>query len=189
MAQRAPATYWQHPDEIRLIDAAKVDPVRFGELYDRHFGRIYRFAYSRVGDQAAAEDITSEVFLKALVALPRFRHTGRPFHAWLYRIALNTISDSGRSSSKCVPLESLDESTAIGEDSTVEGAMRGYDLDRVWSRVATLPTDQRTALVLKFRDDLSLKEIAFATGRSTGAVKLLLHRALVRVRRDLAIEG
>ncbi|HET9780487.1 MAG TPA: sigma-70 family RNA polymerase sigma factor [Candidatus Dormibacteraeota bacterium] len=187
MAQSAPAAYLQ-ANEIAVIDAAKLDPIRFGELYDRHFGQIYRFAYARVRDQATAEDITSEVFVKALAALPRFRHSGRPFHAWLYRIAFNTITDSARSTNRSVALECVDEAQAASDDSTVEVALRRYDIDRVWRRVATLPTDQRTAITLKFRDDLAIKDIAFAMGRSNGAAKLLLHRGLARLRRDLAAE-
>lgn len=187
MAQAAPAACW-HPDEVALIDAARVDPARFGELYDRHFRQIYRFAYSRVRDQAAAEDITSEVFVKALAALPRFRHSGRPLHAWLYRIAVNTIVDSARKGTGTVAFECLEGDIATTEDSTFESAVKHHDTERVWRRVASLPRDQKTALTLKFRDDLAIKDIAFAMGRSNGAVKLLLHRALTRLRRDLATE-
>ena len=187
MAQAAPIAYWQ-PDEVALIDAAKRDPVRFGELYDRHFGQIYRFAYSRVGDQAAAEDITSEVFVKALAALPRFRHSGRPLHAWLYRIAVNTILDSARRRPSIVPLESLEDALTTGDDATFEVAVRRHEIERVWRRVAGLPRDQRTALTLKFQEDMAIKDIALVMRRSNGAVKLLLHRALLRLRRDLATD-
>lgn len=182
MAQPAPT---DHDDEIALIDAAKADPREFGELYDRYFGRLYRFAYSRVRDQAAAEDITSEVFVKALAALPRFSHTGRPFHAWLYRIAMNAITDSARNSGRTAPLERLDDIVPLWSDTTGDRATRGWELQRAWRLVARLPRDQKTALTLKFREDLATRDIAFVMGRSTGAVKLLLHRALVRLRRDL----
>src|SRR5260370_14463262 len=80
-------------EEKRLIELAKGDPRQFGALYDRHFQQIYRFVYSRAREQTAAEDVTSEVFMKALKAMPRYQDTGRPFAAWLYHIAVNAITD------------------------------------------------------------------------------------------------
>src|SRR5260370_7134892 len=76
-------------EEKRLIEDAKRDPREFGALYDRHFQQIYRFVYSRVREQTAAEDVTSEVFIKALKAMPRDQDTGRPFAACLYQIPLH----------------------------------------------------------------------------------------------------
>src|SRR5579872_7188196 len=80
-------------EERYLVDRAKRDTREFGALYDRHFQQIYRFVYSRVREQTAAEDVTSEVFIKALKAMPRYQETGRPFAAWLYQIAVNAIAD------------------------------------------------------------------------------------------------
>src|SRR5439155_24805163 len=82
--------------EQALVERAKRDPSAFGELYDRHFLQIYRFVYSRVRDQATAEDVTSEVFMKALRSIGRYQDTGRPFSAWLYQIAVNAVADSFR---------------------------------------------------------------------------------------------
>src|ERR1051326_9036682 len=93
-------------EEKRLIDRAKRDPREFGALYDRHFQQIYRFVYSRVREQTAAEDVTSEVFIKALKAMPRYQDTGRPFAAWLYQIAVNAIAARYRS---LRPTQTLDD--------------------------------------------------------------------------------
>src|SRR5918911_629419 len=97
-------------DERRLIQRAKQDPNAFGELYDRYFHQIYRFVYSRVKEQAGAEDVTSEVFMKALRGMPRFVDTGRPFSAWLYQIAVNAIADRYRSRRV---MEDVDEMRSI----------------------------------------------------------------------------
>ena len=86
----------QRDDERDLVERAKRDPRQFGALYDRHFQQIYRFVYSRVREQTAAEDVTSEIFIKALKAMPRYQDTGRPFAAWLYQIAVNAIADRYR---------------------------------------------------------------------------------------------
>ena len=79
--------------ERLLVQAAQKDPVRFGELYESHFERIYAFIAHRVHDRAIAEDLTSDVFHKALASLPRYDWRGVPFAAWLYRIAANVVSD------------------------------------------------------------------------------------------------
>ena len=90
----------QDPREAErlLVDRAKRDPEAFGALYDRYFSQIYRFVFSRLRDQTSAEDVTSEVFMKALRSIPRYQDTGRPFTAWLYQISVNTINDRYRAS-------------------------------------------------------------------------------------------
>src|SRR5688572_22257350 len=80
-------------DERLLIEAARNDPARFGELYEAHFERIYAYVARRVRDRHAAEDITSEVFQQALAHIGRYEFRGAPFSAWLYRIAANAIAD------------------------------------------------------------------------------------------------
>src|SRR5256885_17148405 len=83
-------------DEQALVERAKRDPNAFGELYDRYLLQIYRFVYSRVRDQTIAEDVTSEVFMKALKSIGRYQDTGKPFSAWLYQIAVNSVADRYR---------------------------------------------------------------------------------------------
>src|SRR3981081_112191 len=79
--------------ERLLVERGKSDPEAFGALYDPYFSQIYRFVFSRLRDQTAAEDVTSEVFVKALRSIPRYQDTGRPFTAWLYPLSVNTIND------------------------------------------------------------------------------------------------
>src|SRR5712664_2784533 len=95
MAARKPATKAIREDagERLLVEAAQKDPARFGELYDIHFERIYAFVARRVRDRDKAEDLTSEVFHKALANLKSYEWRGTPFAAWLFRIAANAISD------------------------------------------------------------------------------------------------
>src|ERR1700729_223231 len=91
--------------EDQLVERAKQDADAFGELYDHYFGQIYRFVYSRLRNQEAAEDVTSEVFFKALRAIGRYRSTGPPFSAWLYQISTNAITDHHRSKKPTSELE------------------------------------------------------------------------------------
>jgi RNA polymerase sigma-70 factor, ECF subfamily len=170
-------------EEKRLIERAKRDPREFGALYDRHFQQIYRFVYSRVREQTAAEDVTSEVFIKALKAMPRYQDTGRPFAAWLYQIAVNAIADRYRS---LKPTHTLDDfhDLSVGGPAIEEQAAQRDEIRRIWRMVEELPLQQRTALVLKFQEDMKIEDIAIAMGKTPGAVKLLIHRGVSRLRED-----
>jgi RNA polymerase sigma-70 factor, ECF subfamily len=174
-------------EERDLVERAKTDPNAFGALYDRHFQQIYRFVYSRVGEQSAAEDVTSEVFMKALRGIGRYQDTGRPFQAWLYQISVNAIADRYRAAK---PVEDIDEQRALASDTDVEAvAARRDELRRIWELVERLPGPQRTAMVLKFQEDLKIEDIAIAMGKSPGAVKLLIHRAVTKLRDQARKEG
>ena len=167
-------------DDKEIVQRAKRDPSAFGELYERHFPRIYRFVYARVQDQAVAEDVTSEVFMKALGGIGRYRDTGWPFSAWLYRIAANTIVDRFRT---LHPVEDIDRQFGLSDDSSLEDeAGRRDDVRRIGSLIQALPAPQRTALVLKFQEDMAIEEIAAVMGKSQGAVRVIIHRAIARIR-------
>src|ERR1700690_3173262 len=102
MAVRAPAAKVsrEEADERLLVAAAQKDPTRFAELYEVHFEQVYAYIARRVGAREVAEDLTSEVFHKALANLRRFEWRGVPFVGWLLRIAANAIVDQGKRSSK-----------------------------------------------------------------------------------------
>jgi len=168
-------------DERDLVEQAKRDPRQFGALYDRHFQQIYRFVYSRMREQTAAEDVTSEVFMKALKAIPRYQDTGRPFAAWLYQIAVNAIADRYRMQRPSQPLEDFHD-LSVGGPALEDLAAHRDEVRRIWSLVETLPHQQRTALVLKFQEDMKIEDIAVAMGKTPGAVKLLIHRGVSRLR-------
>ncbi len=168
-------------EERELVERAQRDPREFGALYDRHFQQIYRFVYSRVREQTAAEDVTSEVFIKALKAMPRYQDTGRPFAAWLYQIAVNAIADRYRSLKPSQPLEDFHDLSVSGPALEEQAAQRD-EIRRIWAIVEELPEQQRMALVLKFQEDMRIEDIAVAMGKTPGAVKLLIHRGVTRLR-------
>jgi RNA polymerase sigma-70 factor (ECF subfamily) len=170
-------------EERELVERAKRDPRQFGSLYDRHFQQIYRFVYSRVREQTAAEDVTSEVFIKALKAMPRYQDTGRPFAAWLYQIAVNAIADRYRSQKTAQPLDDFHDLSVAGP-ALDELAAHRDEIRRIWSLVEALPVQQRTALVLKFQEDMKIEDIAVAMNKTAGAVKLLIHRGVSRLREE-----
>ncbi len=171
-------------DERDLVERAKREPEAFGALYDRYFPQIYRFAYSRLKDQSLAEDLTSEVFFKALRNIKRYTYSGHPFSSWLYQITLNAVADHYRGQRG--ELE-LDAAVPVASDdaAVVDEVVRRDRSRRVWAAIDRLPEQQRAALVLKFGEDKKIDEIAQILGKSAGAVKLLLHRGVERLRREL----
>ena len=172
--------------EDRLVERAKTDPEAFGELYDHYVGQMYRFVFSRVRNQELAEDITSEVFFKALRAIGRYRPSGHPFSAWLYQISSNAIADHYRSRR---PTSDIDEAVGLADAAPApeERAVLSEEARRVWSAIDQLPAQQRMALTLKLGGDLKLSQIGEIMGKSEGAVKLLVHRGMAGVRDRLGV--
>jgi len=186
--------------DAALVAQAQRGEVRaFAALHARHYRRIYHLAYLKTNHAQDAEDIASETFVRALAALPRFRlRPGtRSLYPWLHRIALNLIADSARQRppSGVVSLDAptiagvralLDTQAADPEGEPSAVAERHEVQQLVRSAIASLPTDYADVLVYRFLGDLSTREIATLLGRSESAVKSLLHRAVVALRRELA---
>jgi len=168
-------------DDAALVERARTDAEAFGVLYDRYCDRILRYVSRRLYDSQAAEDVTAEVFFKALRALDGYRPETAPFSAWLYRIAANTVVDVLRARRPTAPLEhapDLPDQAASVEQQVVDRS----EVDRVWAAVDQLTEAQRTAVTLRLGEDLPIAQIAAQMGRSEGAVKLLLNRGLSAVR-------
>lgn len=185
MVLRAPASKRspEQADERLLVEAAQKDPTRFAELYEINFERVYAFIARRVGDRDAAEDLTSEVFHKALTNLRRFQWRGVPFAAWLLRIASNAIKDRaqrvGREMAVDDPPEPIELANAEVSLEEVEHRARLFRL------VDHLPLDQRRVIAMRFAEENSIREIARALGRTEGAVKQLQFRALQNLRAEI----
>jgi RNA polymerase sigma-70 factor (ECF subfamily) len=164
-------------DERRLVDAAQRDPSRFADLYERHFGRVYAFVVSRVRDRDAAEDVTAEVFHRALAALPRYEWRGVPFGVWLIRIATNALADR----SKRVTREVVN-SDALPDAGDQPDLDRFEAHGRLFRMVDALPADQRRVIVERFVEQRSIRDIAQRLEKTPGAVKQLQFRALQTLR-------
>lgn len=158
-----------------MIEAAQGDPRRFAPLYEAYFDPVYAYVWRRVRDRADAEDLTSEVFRRALRGLPRFEWRGVPFGAWLMRIAAHAVADRWRQARRQADLRRLEPVEQTTDD----------DLERrvlLFSLVRSLPEDQRRVVRLRFVDQKTIREIATEMGRSEGAVKQLQFRALEGLR-------
>ena len=175
-----PDAFWRDP-----VERAKSDPAAFGELYDRYVGQIYRFVRARIRDDSAAEDITAEVFLSALRHIKGYRDQGRPFSCWLYRIAVNAVASHYRGQRSAL---SLDDQLSLVSPllDPLDEVVDRERLRTIWQAVDALPTQQRAAMILKFSEDMTMEEIGGVLGKSPAAAKLLVYRAMQRLRRELA---
>jgi RNA polymerase sigma-70 factor (ECF subfamily) len=188
-------------EERRLVEAAQQDRACFGDVYERYFEVVYGYVARRVRDRAATEDLTSEVFRKALANIDRFKWTGAPFGAWLLRIAANVIADRAKKAarepgsspgiSEGASTPSLTAalrnaaSTPQSPEVQLEEAERRA---RVIQMVDELPGDQRRVVRMRFAEEKSITEIAAELGRSEGAVKQLQFRAFQNLRAKLEIK-
>lgn len=169
-------------DERLMVEAAQDDPAKFADLYEIHFERIYAFLVARVRDRDIAEDLTSEVFHKALANLRTYEWRGAPFGAWLMRIAANALADQSKRAAREFP---------SAEDPPDIGVSAEPDLDAIENRarlfrlVSELPGSQRRVIQQRFVEQRSIREIARQLGRSEGAVKQLQFRALQSLREQM----
>ena len=173
-------------DEARLIEQAKQhDPAAISELYNRHVDQIYQYVRSRVDDTPAAEDITADVFLRALESLTAFDDRGVPFVAWLYRIAQARVIDHWRRAQRraTVAFDDHDLPEWLAAEDVASGDV--LQRNRLAAGVQHLTEDQQQVIVLKFMQGLSNAEIAQIMNKTEGAVKALQRRGLEALARLL----
>ncbi len=172
-------------DDVQLLKIAQEgEPEAFGELYERYAQVIFRFFFANLNNRYDAEDLTEEVFVRALRSLPNYRDQGFPFPAFLFRIAQNALVDHYRRSGRSKNDVSTDEEIQIrdehpGPAEMVTSNIEHQELRRV---LAQLREDYRNVLVLRFLNELSPEETAQVMERSVGAIRVLQHRALTALR-------
>ncbi len=171
-------------DEQDLIRRAqRHDADAFTELYRRHVDRIFRYVLLRVGDELSAEDLTSEVFVRALESLDAYEDRGAPFAAWLYRIANARVIDHWRSARRAdVSLDNGQDDVPVDMPATDVIAHR-----TLAETLARLTSEQQEVIILRFVEGYSTAEIAQLTRRTEGAVKSLQHRALASLARLMKV--
>jgi RNA polymerase sigma-70 factor (ECF subfamily) len=176
-----------------LVEAARRDPALFDPLYRKYLAQVYSYAYYELGDHHEAEDATERTFLQALAALPGFEERARPadgegastFRVWLFQIARNVVANRRRTLRRR-PEAPLDAAALVADPLDVEGRVSDRaDAAAAWVAVGRLPAERRRAVILRFVDEMTAAEIAGVLGRSEGAVRVLLHRALRTIARDL----
>jgi RNA polymerase sigma-70 factor, ECF subfamily len=173
------------PDEQErtLVERARGrDPEAFGALYDLHVEAVYKYLYYRLGNSAECEDLAEQVFLKAWEAIDRYEWRGRPFLAWLYRVAHNTLVDQRRAERPRVPLEDVLADLPTREDA-LEHALTA---EMLAAALRQLTPEQAQVITLRFLVGWSNAEIAAEMNRQEPAIRALQLRGLHALRRLLA---
>lgn len=172
-------------EERLLVEAAKKDPAKFDALYELHFERVYSFVAYRVLNRATAEDLTSEVFHKALASLGRYEWRGFSFATWLLRIAMNAIADHFKRAAREAP--AANDPPDVAADPEIEASeLRATEYRaQLFQLVGQLPEPQKRVVYERFVEQRSIREIAQQLGKTEGAIKQLQFRALERLRAQM----
>ena len=172
-------------EEATLVDQAIAgDRGAFGELYERHVRRVYRYLLYMAKDVDVAEELTAETFLQALAAIHRYQRRGVPFSAWLLRIAHNLqLNLNGRRGQRNVPLVHEDQEGVVGSPELF--LQDRASAERLMQVVQTLNDDQRQVIILRFIEGLDCADTARVLGKSVGAIRVTQYRALRALRQRL----
>jgi len=167
--------------ENRLVqEAVKLNRTAFSELYNRYVEQVYRHVFYRVSNQADAEDITQETFLRAWKSINKYKNTGAPFVYWLLTIAGNLAADYYRKRQKTLISDEVDNDDQVGPLSDPEGlAETNLDNRQVKAAVLKLKGDKQKVIIMHFIDGFTYEEIARILHKSEGAVRVIQYRALV----------
>lgn len=171
----------QLTDESALVRRAQSDAHAFGALYDRYVQRVYRYCLYRVNHAAEAEDLTAQVFLAALEALPRYRHDGH-FAAWLFAIARRKVTDAYRRTSHASLEEAQLPPLHMELELTLEKRQRRESLLKL---IQALGEEERELIHLRYVAELSFAEIAQSLHKNEDAVKKTLYRLVARLKTQL----
>ena len=184
----ASATETEAPTVDSLARAATAGDVEaVGRLYDALVGPIYRYVALRLRRREDAEDITQLVFERIVAALPRYRHSGKPFQAWAFRIARNAVIDHQRRLRPTEPLASVAEPA---DGLLLEArSLHAEEVRELLAAIQALTPDQQEALALRYGAELSAEEAARVMGRRAGTVRGLTFRAIEALRRNLGAPG
>jgi RNA polymerase sigma-70 factor, ECF subfamily len=169
-----------------VAEAQAGSPAAFAALYDRYAPGVYRYLSARIREPADAEDLLHRVFVKVIESIGRYRSTGVPFGAWLFRIARNTMIDEVRSRPRHLAIDTLDTAGQHRSDDPVGSAERSAERAEIRAALTELTEDQRDVVLYRFFAGLSTQETAVLMGKREGSIRALQFRAIQTLRRRLA---
>ncbi len=171
-------------NEERVIRAAQAgDREAFASLYEAHVDRVYHYLLRRMGQPADAEDVTAEVFIRAMKALKSFELRGAPFVAWLLRIAHNTAVNHMKKQSRRQEVPLLDNLPDVNDPAELAlNQVASEDVSRAMRGLTAL---QRQVITLRYMAQLSIAETAAKMERTEGAIKFLQHSAIRALQRTM----
>lgn len=168
-----------------IEDAVRGESSAFGLLYDHYQPMIYRFVLIKVGQREEAEDLTHQVFLNAWQNIEGYKDMGFPFSSWLYRIARNAVVDFYRSAKEATSIEQVNPEFFAVPASIQTGMDQIFQIEKVRNAIAKLEPSYQDVIIMRFVEDLPIKEVAQAFDKSEGAVKLMQHRAMKKLKEML----
>jgi RNA polymerase sigma-70 factor, ECF subfamily len=174
------------PTELRVVEyARRGDAAALAALYEHFRQDVFRFLYYRTGDAEVAADLTGDVFERVIKGLPRYRPE-RPFAAWLFQIARNSVIDYWRQQQvrQDVPLDERISSNGLSPEQSVEQQLT---VERLTRALQHLTEEQREVVILRFVVGLSIATVAATLEKSSGAVQMLQQRGLASLRNRLFI--
>jgi RNA polymerase sigma-70 factor (ECF subfamily) len=171
-------------DEKQLIARACSDRAAFVQIYRTHYDAVFRYCVHRLFERQAAEDVTSEVFLKVVENIHSFKGTERQFRNWLYRIATNAVNNHLRKAARRNRLLKVAREQADGQ--VADCGESAEKLALLKEAVFALKPRYQTIIILRFFENLKLTEIAEVLGSSPGTIRSQLARALAKLRKVLA---
>ena len=172
-------------EESLVRQAVEGNQSAFTQLYNEHFNRIYRYVYFKVNNKAEAEDLTQEVFIKALGAISSYKWRDVHFASGLFRIAHNQVIDYVRKQSK-QRKTTLEEATAVSVEDTVTTTEQKLEIEGLMVVLKKLPSAQCEVISLRFIAELPIAEVARTLGKREGTVKALQFNAIVSLRKILS---
>jgi len=178
-------THPQAAGDAKLIDRAKRgDAQAYGDLYRRYAGAIYKYIRLRVSDDHTAQDLTETVFLRSYESLGRYRERGLRFSAYLYQVARNLLVDHYRQGNETVPIDEVEP--AVGERLTMDDRfIQSEQVEAIKRAMRRLPEEYQEIIRLRVILDVPTQEAAQSMDKSSGAIRVLLHRALKALRREV----
>ncbi len=173
-------------DELKLVERAKTDTEAFSELYDLYFSRVYNFVAAKIGRQEDTEDLVSDIFMKILEKLDKFKDRGVPFGAWVFKICRNEIYDYYKKTGRDKTTD-LDNAAEIKDkDETPDKKAHQVELsEQVRKVLSELPERDQSVVELKFYSGLNNREIADALGLTESNIGVILFRVLKRIKPEL----
>jgi RNA polymerase sigma-70 factor, ECF subfamily len=166
--------------ELQIVERYKQGELEaFGELYDLYVQSIYAFIVHRVSNRQTAEDLTSDVFMKALEAMPRFNPDRASFRTWIYQIARNRVIDYYRTHKQTID---LDAAMTVPAASDASGNLEAADNRALLQKLlGQLPEEHRELVIMRIWDELSYKEIAEITGQKEANLKVQFGRVIKKL--------
>ena len=166
-----------------IIDKSGLVTSVFKEIYDLWFTKVYQYSYARVGNQKDAEDITSQIFLKAIEAFPRYKHRGH-FPAWLFTIARNEIKMFYRRNKKSRTNVEVSEIASLTPD-LLNSLINSSEIKQLNEQITKMPDKEKELIYLRYVAEMKFADIAIVLGRKESAVKKSLYRLQARIQKNM----